>query len=58
MCINIDAPVPRPLYTKLIGISKAKYMDLQVLKKFCGAPSQNFYSNLPIEFNNDEEESE
>lgn len=34
-------------YKSLLPISKEKYMDLQVLKRFCGQEAQDFFDGLP-----------
>lgn len=38
---------PEPSYPQPIPIPKAKYDDLQVLKRFCRVDGQEFYSSLP-----------
>lgn len=38
-----------PSYPDQISISKAKYEDFQVLKKFCRQEAQNFFTNLPVQ---------
>lgn len=36
-----------PLYNDRLPITKAKYDDLQVLKRFCNTEAQQYYDNLP-----------
>ena len=38
-------------YTQAIPLSKEKFKDLQVLKRFCSAPNQDFYAALPTNKN-------
>jgi len=39
-------PPLTPINTTSLPISKAKYEDLQVLKRFCAVENKNFYDNL------------
>jgi hypothetical protein len=44
-----------PLYRRLLGVSAAKYKDLQVLSKFCSEEAQNFFKNIPVVSGKDKE---
>lgn len=46
---------PEASYPRPIPISKAKYDDLQVLKKFCRVDAQEFYTSLPHSQQHDHE---
>lgn len=46
---------PEASYPQPIPISKAKYDDLQVLKKFCRVDAQEFYTSLPHSQQHDHE---
>ena len=41
------------LYTHFLPISKVKYQDLLVLKRFCLPHATEFFKNLPKEIDDD-----
>ena len=53
---NLD-DMPQQLHIMPLCIKRAKFNDLQIMKQFCSAAAQEYFSALPVE-DNEENDSD